>query len=388
MNKTAVFALLAATALTLWGAQALAQIQTTGDPDLDKRLKSTLDSLLLEVRCDVPQIQPKVANLRRTASPNPDQIVKAFLGDKDSLLGKDQVVSPIWGKGTRFKSGSVIRLRVEKEIKQTDKGVSTQEVSHTNLESLDKLEVVPAFLDAYRQGFLYTNNIPHKAVYATDVKVVSELKANVSYRNVYDEKAGSDAVKQMLRDTMGDPKASEGFRIATEDMIQKYGERLYSWRIHPEYLTSYSVFEWVGEGKNRQYKQTGTKQVAIKVNDVYVHVLLDGDKLLCGMEYFWDNGLKVEGQAKPALNAAEAVIKSREWMVKHFNKNPPQVVVKRITLGFVQDRKDPTLLVPAWIFGASYSAEDETGETGMGSKVVSVPVPFAVNALTGEVFDL
>lgn len=388
MNKTHLLAFIVAAVLALWGAQALAQIQTTGDPDMDKRLKSSLESWLLEVRCDVPAIQPKVVKLRRSSSPNPDQIVKVFLGEKENLLGSEQVISPIWGKGTRNKSGSVIRYRVDRQVNQNDKGRSSQDISHANLEAIDKLEVVPAFLDSYRQGFLYTNNIPHKAVYATDVKIVSELKANVTYRTVYSEDVGLKATLQILKDTMGEPKVTDGFRMRTDDMIQKFGERLYSCRMNPEYVSSYAVYEWVGEGKNKQYKQTATKPVAIKVNDVYVHVQLDADKLLCGLEYFWDNGLKAEGTPKEAVSAADAILKSREWMVKHFGGTPPQVVVSQITLGFVQDRKDASLLLPAWIFNASYSAEDVAGDSGMGGKVLRVPCTFAVNALTGEAFDL
>lgn len=388
MHKASYTALLAALAAALLAGPAAAEIKPSGNDKLDKQLKSFLDSQLLEVRCDVPGITPLVVNLRRGSAPNPDQVIKVFLGGKDTLLGSEAIISPIWGKGQRSKSGTTIKVLVDREVQQDGAGGRRESSVKVDLQNMDKLEVVPAFLDIYRQGFLYTNNIPHKAVYATDVKKVSELKADVTYRNLYSREDGREAALKMLQDTIGEPKVAKGFRLRTDDLIQTFGERLYACRMQPEYLTTYPVFEWVGEGEKRQYKQTGTKPVAIKVNDVYVHVMLDGDKLLCGMEYFWDNGLSAEGSPKPAINAADAILASRGWMVKHFNKNPPQITVKQITLGFVQDRKDVTLLVPAWIFGASYSAEDEGGEAGLGGNVVQVPCPFAVNALTGEAFDL
>jgi hypothetical protein len=369
MNKIAV---LAALSLLLWSASARAQIQTTGNPDTDRRFKSFLDSQLLEIRCDVPYFQPYVANLRRGSSVNPDQVLKLFMGNKEELLGSEQVISPIWGKGTRYKSGKVLRLN--------EKNVS--------LEKMTQIEVVPAFQDIYRQGFLYSNNIPHKPVYATDVKVVSELKANVSYRNLYNESEGRAAAKKVLGETMGQPETGKSFRLAEEDLIQTFGERLYAYRVHPEFLTTFDTYEWKGTGKEAVYTKTGSKPVAVKVNDVYIHMLLDGDMLLTGMEYFWDDALKIEGKTQPAISGPQAVINTRDWLLKHFGNKPPQLTVTKITMGFVQDKKDPMLLVPAWIFGAYYTAEDETGSAGLGSDRVQVPCPFAVNALSGNVFDL
>jgi hypothetical protein len=366
------WALLLVLATVLWSAAASAQIQSTGNPDLDKRFKSYLDSQLLEVRCDIPSFQPYVANLRRGSSPNPDQILKIFMGDKAELLGSEQIISPIWGKGVRHKSGTVLRLR--------DKDLAR--------EKMNEIEVVPAFLDMYKQGFLYTNNIPHKPVYATDVKVVSELKANVSYRNVYTEDDGKSAAKSVIEETMGPVTAPKGFRLHEEELIQTFGERLFAYRVHPEYLTNYDTYEWKGSGESRAYTKTGNKPVAVKVNDVYVHVHLDADKLLAGMEHFWDNSLKPEGTPQPAINAAEAVVNTREWLVKHFGGKPPLLIVTQLTLGFVQDKDDVTKLVPAWIFGAYYMAEDDGGNLGLGSNLVQMPCPFAVNALSGEVFDL
>ena len=59
-----------------------------------------------------------------------------------------------------------------------------------------EVKVAPVFLDVYDSGFVYCNNVPHTAVYATDIKNAEEIKrtpgtaAVVSYHLVYDEAEG------------------------------------------------------------------------------------------------------------------------------------------------------------------------------------------------------
>jgi hypothetical protein len=64
--------------------------------------------------------------------------------------------------------------------------------------------------------------------------------------------------------------------------------------------------------------------------------------------------------------------------------------VTGIRLGYVVDRKQPTRLIPAWVFDASYTKSSvESGKGGFaGTDMTVIPRPFAVNALSGELVPL
>jgi hypothetical protein len=368
MRRIALTLLL--TVLTLATAQA--EVQRSKDPAVDKTIDNLAQAQALTMLCDVPGIQPKLAVLKRSYSPTADKLIAQFLGTPDTLIGNGQpVVSPIWGKGTRYKSGTVIYAL------PTDNGNQNT----WDLKTLPKLESVPAFLDVYSSGFLYTNNVPHKAVNMPDVKVQSG-KLSANHRNLFSEKDGQAAAEALLGQMGLGLKTGEGFRIGTQQLIQNFGERLYVYRAQPEYLTSYAVYKTV----NGQSQAAGTKPIAVPVLDCYTTVMLDGDKLLAGMEYFWDNNLSVSGQPKECVQAGVAVMKARGWLMKKFGNHPPLMNVNSLRLGYIQDRSNRTQLVPVWIFDAWYN--NATPVTGGDNPVEVVSDPFAVNALTGDVIDL
>jgi hypothetical protein len=321
-----------------------------------------------------PAIRPKVANIKRSYAPNSESLITKFLGGKQTLIGSgQQIVSPIWGKGTRYKSGTVIYALPQEQQSQRIKNIS----------QYPKLESVPAFLDVYPNGFLYTNNIEHKGVIATSIKIKSDKPGDgdISYKRVYEVKDGEAAVNQMLPGMVGELTLPKGFRKKNSQLIQNFGERLYAYRVHPEYVTSYAV-------KDKNGKDIGEKPIAIPVLDSYVHVLLDGDKVIAGMEYFWDSKLALEGTPKPCIQSAMAIVKAKEWLFNRYKGTPPLYNVRAIRLGFVQDRGNRNLLVPAWIFDAWYNTPLQASAGTTANPVKRTNDPFAVNALTGKAFRL
>jgi hypothetical protein len=185
----------------------------------------------------------------------------------------------------------------------------------------------------------------------------------------------------MLPGMVGELNLPKGFRKKNSQLIQNFGERLYAYRVHPEYVTTYPV-------KDKNGKVSGEKPIAVPVLDSYVHVLLDGDKVLAGMEYFWDSNLALEGAPKPCMQPAEAIVKAKEWLINRYKGTPPLYNVSGMRLGFVQDRNNRNLLVPAWIFDAWYNTPLKASVGTTENPVKRTNDPFAVNALTGKAFRL
>jgi hypothetical protein len=180
---------------------------------------------------------------------------------------------------------------------------------------------------------------------------------------------------------VGELKVPKGFRIKKTQMIQNFGERLYAYHAEPEFVTTYEV-------KDKNGKVTGEKPIAVPVLDSYVHVLLDGDKLLAGMEYFWDSQLSLDGTPKPCMQFAEATAAAQKWLINRYNGTPPLYNVSNVKLGYVQDRSNRNLLVPAWIFDAWYNTPLPASSGTTENPVKRTQDPFAVNALTGKAFRL
>lgn len=377
---------LCSVSLLLNSAAAAAQVASSGDPKTDYRLERMLESAFLTVSCQVPSIQPKVTTLRRSWIPATDQLIEQFFGNRDNLLAEEQVVSPMWGKGRRYKSGMILHLAPLDQ--------STRQIS---LNQMSGVEVVPTFLDVYSTGFVYANNVPHKAVYATDVKVLEETKADVSYYNVFTEVEGQQAAEALISEMFGQLAVPAGFQSSTRTLIQHFGERLFAYRVVPEYITEYNVYESSFEilapdqapaQPAPERKVLATHQVAIPVSDVYVHLVLDGDKMLCGMEYFWDNAISATGTPQECIHAGIAVSNAREQLFEIFDGQPPLVTITNIMLAFIQDRENPSQLIPAWLFDAWYQDRMQSKEpnprTNTSETPIQVPLPFAINALDGD----
>lgn len=352
---------------------AAQDFQSTGDPDLDARLRSLIEGSFLSVVCQVPAIQPSVCVLKRNASPNRKLIVDTFLGGDANVIGEQAVNSPLWGRGTRLKAGTIVYAKDGQGPQASSAG---------------KVELSPAQVDLFPTGFIYQNNIPHQAVYGTTVKYNDSRPAEVSYHNVYNEEDGRKAAKELISRMLGELKLPSGCQLAESDVIQLQGERLYVYRAQPEFVTSYPIYATDAKGKT---SQVGTLPVAVPILDAYVQVALDGNKMLCSFEYFWDSSISHDGQLAESLHAGEAVLKAREWLMHEYNNAPPLLSVQAIRLGFVQNRQDRSRLIPAWLFDAGSEQrvrEEYKGGAGANESIMLVRRPFAVNAISGECIDL
>jgi hypothetical protein len=366
-------------ALTVLTAAAAAEQKP--DKSFQDLFEQAVRDNFFTVTCTVPQFQPLVPVLKRGSSAPPvDELIGKFFGSREALLGDEPVVSPLWGNGRRYKSGMVVHLVRNEQFGQRSIVGPTQET-----------EVAPVFLDAYDSGFVYCNNVPHTAVYATDIRNAEEIKktpgtaADITYHTIYDEAEGQRAVEAMIGELFGPLKAPAGFQSSVQTLVQPFGERLFAYRVTPEYITSYELYD--GNGK-----VVGTQSVGIPVYDTFVHVLLDGDKMLCGIEYFWDSELSAVGQPQKCISAPEAIVRAQVALLEHYKQRPPLLTIRSIKPGFVHNRKDRVHFVPAWLFDACYAelgeAKQKPNTALTEQEQVQVPLSFAINALTGELFLL
>ncbi len=379
--KTVAAAALLLAALT---ASAAAQLRDSDDKVSDDILRTAVAASFMDLNCYVPDIQPNVAYLTSSCSTSSEELIKTFFGSRQAVMSSEDIFNPVWGPGTRFKSGTVIYL--------TPKGTPQQQL----FSGAKAVEMVPAYLDVYHHGFVYGNNIPQKPVLATDVKVIAELRADVKEYYEYDEQAGLTAAEGVVKDMLSELTLPPGFQSQVNSIIQQDDLRLYVYTARPQYLTTFrAVTGYQTDDKGNIVPVLGAEQpVAIPVIDRYARVMLDGDKLLAGMEYFWDPKIAVAGSAQQAISAQDAIIAAREKFIKDFDLQPPLITINNIRLAYVQDKQSSTRLVPAWLFDASYArqvAPDEQvaeGMHGISQNIVVIPVPFAVDAISGEVFDL
>jgi len=384
--------------LALASMPAVATAQQTTDPgdgnldidDVEGLTKNYLRSVFLTVDAPVPSMQPRLTNLKHSWRPDTDQLIQMFFGSRETVTKEEPVESPTWGSGRRYKSGTVIYLLDKDMGVPQDIGGLAREV-----------EVVPSFLDVYATGFTYANNIPHTAVHATDVKITGEISADVSYYDTYDVAEGQRAAEQLIARQFGELRAPEGFQPAVGAIIQDFGERLFVYHARLEYITEYDVYELElnPEDKNNPIRHViGTQPVSVPVWDVKVQLMLDGDKLLAGLEYFWDDTVQPVGEPQECIHAGDAIGTARDELWQYFEEAPPLLTVKNVSLGFIEDRSDRSTLVPVWLFDAWYTQavtmdpENMTDAPPMTSpyarNVVSIPLTFAINALTKELIIL
>lgn len=352
-----------------------AQSRQKQEDDLNSRLQSLISSgLFLTISCDVPVIQPLAPYLKRKTAPNEDKLVASFFGSRQGVTGEEQIKNALWGKGRRLKT-TVGAPTINAGPEANPKEQKTPKAKDEN---------VPVFLDIFPWGFIYANNVPHKPVMVADVKMENGAPKNVGSHNVYSEKEGQKAAEAVVAQMLGKLSVPKGFQSSVKSSIRSSGERLYAYRVNPEYITSY---EYVGADKKKS-KQS----VAIPVYDDYVLVVLDADKQLAGIEYFWDGALTQLGTPQQVIGAVEAVDAARAGLPKLYGGQPPPLTISQIRLGFVQDRKDPARLVPAWLFDAWYTQfgeeQPKANPNFSGRQATQVAKPFAVNALTGDVFLL
>jgi hypothetical protein len=344
-------------------------------PEMQDRLQDILRAGFIDASgIGLPAMTPHVAPLKRSYVPGRDKVLTQFFGGQQGVTSTEQLTSPIYGKGTRFKSGKVVYL--------TPKGVDLRAAASQQ----KKAEYVAASLDLYNSGFVYVNNVPHSPVLTTDVRMTGQPKAKVTRRNIFTDQEGRHAAEQILTEMFGGLKASAGFQINVQSAVQDVGEKLYVYRANPEYLAKVDILT---AGGAKQQTTTG-----ITVRDIFVNLQLDGDKLLAGMEYFWDGGLVPTAQPKPGMSWQEAFQIGKKGVFKVYKGQPPQMTVSDVTLGYILDRKNRNVLVPVWIYAATYAQPETKADTsGLVSSYAvtnfeAIARPFAVNVLNGDFYAL
>jgi hypothetical protein len=376
--KLSAFVVSAALVLPAW-----AGVQTSkNDPDLELRVKSLLAGSFITLECPVPAVQPKVPALARSWQPSEETLLDVFFGGRDRVTKTKEITSPLWGKGRRY----WISTKQTTEVfagPEAEQGGGKQGTAET--------EVVLLSLDIYRHGFVYVNNAPHPPAIIVDKVEVPGQPLQFNRKRAFSDKDGQLAAEQLVAQLVSQLKVPSGFQSNVQMAVQDYGQQLFQYRIRPEYITDYAVYSG-GDPKSR--KEIGRQPVAVPVYDAYVNLLLDGDKQLAGMEYFWDGGLQVSGQAQESVYLGEAVAKAREYLFTYFKEEPPLITISNITFGFVQDEKGSGKLVPAWLFDAWYMRslstmeEYQTAPEYYGHNSVKIPLTFAVEALAGKAFIL
>lgn len=362
------FTCLACCWLLFSGAVHAAPAGQAGDDDLAARMRDLVLHGFIEVKCTMPVMLPTVAPIKRGyTAPARSELVERFFGGEQGVTSSEQTRSPIFGKGMRYKSGKVLYL--------TESGSNSQTVRQAQTAH----EYVAAFLDLYDSGYVYQNNVAHSPVLATDVKIKSSASADVNRFKVYSEADGQRAVEQMLTGLKGALQVPPGFQSSVQTAVQDYGEKLFVYRVNPEYLATVEILSPDG---TRQEVRTG-----IPLHDVFISVQLDGDKLLAGMEYFWDNSLTVSAAPQKGMSAQTAFVAGKTALLKFYNNQPPLMEVYNIKLGYVIDRNNRNMLVPCWVFDAYYNQGESRPDPTSGfmrSGLIPVAAPFAVNCLTGE----
>lgn len=376
-------------AMALLPAPGAAAQDMSDDEFMDSMVSQVLKTNFLTLACQLPSIQPKVTDLKRNWSPDLDQLIKLYFGKREAVMGEQSLDKHmIWGRGRRFKSGTVLYLMGKDLMVPQNIAAVAREV-----------EVVPSFLDVYNAGYEYVNNIGHTAVHATHVKKISATEADVTYYDVFSIEEGQAVAERLIAEMHGELEISEDFRIKKIPMIQDFSERLFVFKANPEYLTEYNLYGEVDLTKSLDNRQpVGAQPLAIEVWDVYTTVMLDGDKLLASIAYYWDAGLKVEGHPVECNYAGSAMLAARDYLLDIYNGEPPLLTVDKVTIGFIQDPTRAKYLIPVWFFSAWHVQTVTIEESGIkvvspitspyARNVVKIPYPFAVNALTNEVYVL
>jgi hypothetical protein len=340
--------------------------------DLNARMQDLVLAGFLTAKCPMPGMIPIVAPIKRgTAAPNRSELVQRFFGGEQGVTSSESTRSPIYGKGMRLKSGKMVIM--------TDSGPNAQ----LSAKAQTQHEYVAAFMDLYNSGFAYQNNMPHAPVKATDVKITGKHSSDVKRFDVYTAAEGQRAAEQLLASFTTKLTVPSGFQTSVRTAIQDYGEKLFVYRINPECIAKVKLINPDG---SKQEVQTG-----IPIIDSFVTIQLDGDKLLAGMEHFWDSGMSLSGTHKEAISASEAFRLAKVNLLKYFNNKPPLLEVQQVKLGYIIDRDNPNMLVPCWCFDAVFS-EPETKPNSvngmMSTNVTAAARPFAINCLTGELITL
>jgi hypothetical protein len=369
--------------LALAALPAQAEINAPkNDPDLSKRLTALLAGSFLTLECPVPAMQPLAPNLTRDWRPSEEELIKQFFGSRDYVTKTKDITSPLWGKGKRYWVAV---------MQKSDVFAGTNSTEGGGKQGTKETESVLMSLDIYQHGFVYVNNAPHPPAIKVEKVEKAGQPLQFNRKRAFTDADGQKLAEQLVAQYVAPLKVPKGFQSNVQTTVQDYGQQLYQYRVRSEYVTSYKVY---GSGDDQSRKVLGSQPVSVPVYDAYVNLLMDGDKNLAGMEYFWDGGMQVSGEAQESIYLGTALTNAREYLFDYFKSEPPLISISNVTFGYVQEAKGSGKLVPAWLFDAWYmrglSSMDnyQTVPEFYGHNSVKIPLTFGVNAMTGKTFIL
>ena len=337
-------------------------------------------SQFLTADCEIPYIQPWLCDITSRATTTESELVKIFFGNRDKVYATEAIKNSLWGQGTRFKSGLTIIV-----------GPKNMPIQQAIANFGREQEMVPAFLDVFMGGFAYRNNVPHQPVYVSVHKPTSFVDPVIKYEYVYPPTEGAIAAEALIAEMFEELSLPDSFQSSVEAYVLDSGERLFYYKATPQYLTTFNLYEGFETDEAGLIVPTkiGSAPVAVPVLDRFVTVILDGNKMLAGLDFFWDSELKPVGQPQEVIMASEAML-----ILDYYGCEAPLISIREVKLGYIQSRRTPSRLIPVWMFDAAYTrayTQDDysSGQITMYTESsVLVQIPFAVNALTRETFLL
>lgn len=350
--------------------------------DVQQRVKALVQGSFMTLNCQVPTVQPLVPEFRRSWQPDTDKLIETFFGDRGYVTDSQRVTSPLWGDGMRY----WVSATQSSEIY-----AGTDAADESRKAGTKTTEVVLMSLDIYSQGFVYVNNAPHPPALIVEKVEREGEPLEFTRERKFSNSEGQQLAEGLVAELMGELTVPQGFQSGVQMAVQDYGKKLFQYRVRPEYVTEYIVYD---DTSLAERKEAGRQPVSVPVYDIYVNLLIDGDGQLAGMEYFWDSGLQIQGEAKEAIYVGEAIMSARDFMYQYFDEQPPLMTVDAVSFGYVQRRNNTRKLIPAWLFDASYMRtlstieEYESAPEMHGHNSVKIPLTFAVDVRTGEPFVL
>ncbi len=302
---------LAILALLLPAASASAQQGGGGDA----AIQLLLQSMVIAVEIPLPTWNdgpeewggkaPQLSFLRRDATPELGDIYGRFFKEEKKAIGSEAITAPAYGKGTRYKGP---RMSVTKR--------GTERVG------------ISFYVDVYDWGFEYVNNLTEKP---TNSMRKESTPDNPQYDYAFSESDGIAAAKKYIDElTPGLGAPGKGFAIHEEAWFEYEKGRLFVYRITKTHY-------------------------GIPLVDDYVQVAIDGDKNLANISYFWAKGLSKYGDTYTAIDAGRALQSAKLIALDDFKNEPPPLTLFGVKLGFVNYRKDPGVLLPAWLFNLRWN---------------------------------
>jgi len=231
------------------------------------------------------------------------------------------------------------------------------------------------YLDVSKVGFQYNGEAKGGLVPLKKTAFDSDNKPTYSLAFTADE--GKAAALKMLEKYVGLPKEGGDFKLAYD---------------YPD-LSDVKKFE----GKWFVFTVTKTFR-GVPLLDDYIQVVLDGNRNLVAFSYYWDDDLTTYGEEVPTVDAGYAVNQAKLAAIDAYNGQPPLFTLFNIKLGYVNYRKDPTVLAPVWMMELRYNEvaqkenKDQGAQGGLAPRFVTdvkhVTTYFAIDAIWGRKFDL